>query len=388
MTNKTVRNYFHTSESMADGHPDKVCDQIADTMLDKIIGQDKNSRVACEVFAGRGYVIIGGEITTSAWVDTNNIVRDVIRDIGYTKPEYGFDYQTVAILNTIVEQSPDIARGVRKTGASNQGAGDQGMMFGYATKETKELMPLPIMTAHQLAKRLSDVRKKKILPFLRPDGKTQVSVKYENGQPKEISAIVIAAQHDPDVSMKKIRESIKKEIIKPVCGHLLTAKTSIYINNTGRFVIGGPVSDTGLTGRKTEVDTYGSACPHGGGGFSGKDPTKVDRSAAYMARYVAKNIVAAGLASKCEVQLAYAIGGIFPVGIAVNTFNTGEVDESKIIKAVEKTFDLSPAGIIRELKLLRPIYRQTSCFGHFGKNNQDFIWEKTNKVSQLLKALK
>jgi len=387
MNNFNQRNFFHTSESMCEGHPDKICDQIADTMLDEIIRKDKNSRVACEVFTGKGYVIIGGEITTSAWIDTNNIVREVIRDIGYTKPEYGFDYQTVAVLNTIVEQSPDIAMGVRKTGAKNQGAGDQGMMFGYATKETKELMPLPIMMAHKLARRLGEMRKKKILPFLRPDGKTQVSVKYVNGQPKEISAIVIAAQHDPNIGIKELRERINKEVIKPICHDYITSKTSIYINNTGRFVIGGPVSDTGLTGRKTEVDTYGSACPHGGGGFSGKDPTKVDRSAAYMARYVAKNIVAAGLASRCEMQLAYAIGGIFPVGVAIDTFGTGEVDEIKIIRAVEKTFDLSPAGIIRELKLLRPIYRKTSCFGHFGKNDPDFIWEKTDKAHILRKLL-
>lgn len=388
MKNLTKRDFFHTSESMCNGHPDKICDQIADTMLDEIIKQDKKARVACEVFTGKGYVVIGGEITTSAWVDANNIVRQVVRDIGYTKPEYGFDWQTVAVLNAIVEQSPDIARGVRTTGTKIQGAGDQGMMFGYATRETKELMPLPIMLAHKLARKLKDVREKKILPFLRPDGKTQVSVHYENGKPKELAAVVIAAQHEPNVSMKKLREAIKREVIKPICGNYLSKKTAIYINNTGRFVIGGPVSDTGLTGRKTEVDTYGSACPHGGGSFSGKDPTKVDRAGAYMARYVAKNIVAAGLADRCEIQLAYAIGGTHPVGISINTYNTSEYDENKLIQAVEMVFDLSPGGIIKELDLLKPIYRQTACFGHFGRNEKGFNWEKIDKIKELLKALK
>jgi len=388
MTDLRKRNFYHTSESVSDGHPDKICDQIADAILDEIISQDKKARVACEVFTGKGYVIIGGEITTSAWIDTNRIVREVLRDIGYNKPEYGFDFQTVAVLNAIVEQSPDIARGVKKTGEKSQGAGDQGMMFGYAAKETKELMPLPISLAHQLVKKLRDLRKNNVLPFLRPDGKSQVTVHYENGQPKEVTDIVVAAQHDPNVKMNKLRQVIRKYVIEPICQKYISSKTKIYINNTGRFVIGGPVSDTGVTGRKTQVDTYGSICPHGGGGFSGKDPTKVDRSAAYMARYVAKNIVAAGLANKCEIQLAYAIGAKYPFGVSVNTFGTGEFPEEKIVKAVRQTFDLSPGGIIKELNLLRPIYRKTSYFGHVGREEKEFLWERKDRVNKLLKNLK
>lgn len=388
MYNPNKRNFYHTSESVCDGHPDKVCDQIADAMLDEIIRQDKKARVACEVFTGKGYVIIGGEITTSAWVDTNRIIREVVRDIGYDRPEYGFDYQTVAVLNAIVEQSPDIALGVRKTGDKSQGAGDQGMMFGYATKETKELMPLPISLAHKLVQKLSQVRKNGIIPYLRPDGKSQVTVRYENGQPKELTDVVIAAQHDPNIKMINLKESIKKYVIKPVCQKYISSKTKFYINNTGRFVVGGPVSDTGVTGRKTQVDTYGSICPHGGGGFSGKDPTKVDRSAAYMARYVAKNIVAAGLTDRCEVQLAYAIGAKYPFGVSINTFGDSERAEEKIVRAVRQTFDLSPGGIIKELNLLRPIYRKTSYFGHLGREEKEFTWERKDRIGKLLKNLK
>lgn len=382
------RNYVLTSESVAEGHPDKICDQVADTMLDEILRQDKYARVACEVFTAKGYVVIGGEITTSAWVNQNNLVRDVLKDIGYIKPEYGFDYRTVAVFNTIAEQSLDIARGVKKTGTKKQGAGDQGMMIGYATKETPELMPLPILLAHRLVKRLAEVRKKGILKFLRPDGKSQVSVEYQNGTPKRLSNVVIATQHEPTIKMNVLRQAIIKEVIKPVCRKYLDKKTRFYINNTGRFVLGGPVSDSGMSGRKTEVDAYGSACAHGGGAFSGKDPTKVDRTAAYMARYICKNIVAAGLAKKCEFQLAYVIAGTYPLAISLNTFGTSEIEEKKIVEAIKKIFDLSPAGIVKQLNLLRPIYRPTACYGHFGREEKDFTWEKTDKVKELLKLLR
>lgn len=387
MTDSNKRNYVLTSESVTEGHPDKICDQIADAMLDEILKQDKYARVACEVFTAKGYVVLGGEITTKAWVDQNNLVRDVLRDIGYVKPEYGFDYRTVAVFNTIAEQSPDIACGVRKTGTKKQGAGDQGMMIGYATTETPELMPLPILLAHRLTKRLAEVRKKKILKFLRPDGKSQVSMEYENGTPKRLNNVVIAAQHEPNVKMSTLKSGIIKEVIKPVCARYLNRKTKFYINNTGRFVIGGPVSDSGMSGRKTEVDAYGSACAHGGGAWSGKDPTKVDRSAAYMARYICKNIVSAGLAKKCELQMAFVIAGTYPLAVSLNTYGTSEVEEKKIIEAVKKVFDLSPAGIIKQLNLLRPIYRQTACYGHFGRQEKDFTWEKTDKVKELLKKL-
>lgn len=382
-----MKNFLFTSESVTKGHPDKISDQISDAVLDTILKNDKFGRVGCEVSTGMGYVIVGGEITTTTWVDINKLARDVVRDIGYDKPEYGFDYHTLAVFNAIHPQSPDIALGVRKTAAKKQGAGDQGMMTGYACDETPELMPLPIMIAHKLSKRLDDARKKKILPFLRPDGKSQVTVEYKNGVSKKIHSVVIAAQHNPDIKQKKLREGIIEEVIKPVCKKYLAKKTKFYINNTGRFIIGGPVADCGVTGRKVIVDTYGGMGHVGGGCFSGKDPTKVDRSGAYMARYIAKNIVAAKLAKKCEVQIAYAIGGTKPLSVNIETFGTGKTSEEKLAKIIPKVFDLSPAGIIKELDLLRPIFQQTACYGHFGREGKDFTWERTNKVSKLIKLV-
>jgi len=379
-----MKNFFFTSESVTEGHPDKVADQISDIILDEALKKDKCSRVACEVLVGMGYAVIGGEITTSAWLDVANLARNVIKNIGYDKPEYGFDGNSVAIFNSIHEQSPDIALGVKKTASKEQGAGDQGMMIGFACSETPELMPLPIMLAHKLVKKLAEVRKNKVLPYLRPDGKSQVTIEYENNIAKRVNSIVIAAQHD-DISLEKVKEGVINEVIKPVCGEYLTKDTKFFINNTGRFVIGGPASDTGMTGRKIMVDTYGAWIPVGGGAMSGKDPTKVDRSAAYMARYIAKNVVAAGLAEKCLVRFSYVIGGIEPLEISIDTFGTAKIPEEKIAEAIPEVFDMSPGGIIIGLDLLRPIYLKTASYGHFGRTEPEFTWERTDKAEELKK---
>jgi len=378
--------YFFNSESVSEGHPDKVCDQISDAVLDAVLAVDPMSRVACETFVGRGLVVVGGEITTKAMLDIDQIVRQVVKEIGYTRPEYAFESNSCAILNGIGRQSPDIAQGV-DTG----GAGDQGIMFGYACRETEELMPLPIMLAHKLVKKLAEVRKNGTLPYLGPDGKSQVSVEYLDGRPVRVDTVVLSTQHGPEILDKsgdQITEKARKEIIdtviRPVLGkRLIDEKTRFLINPTGKFVVGGPASDTGLTGRKIIVDTYGGRAPHGGGAFSGKDPTKVDRSACYMARYIAKNVVAAGLAEECTVQLAYAIGVAEPVGVYFDTHGTGQVDEARIEAAVRKLFPMTPKGIIDTLKLRRPIYRQTASYGHFGRTEKGFEWEKTDKAEAL-----
>ncbi len=377
--------YVFTSESMTEGHPDKICDQISDAVLDEILKQDKYARVACETMSGLGFILVAGEITTSASYEPEKIVRNVLKEIGYTKPEYGFDYRSVGVLTSIHEQSPDIARGVDAKGKKGFGAGDQGMMSGYATNETKEYMPAAIVYAHKLAKKLAEVRKKKILNYLRPDGKTQVTVEFENFKPKRVQAVVIAAQHDEDVKIGKLREDIKEYVIEPVLNELLDKKTKYYINNTGRFVLGGPIADAGCTGRKIIADTYGGFTRHGGGAFSGKDPTKVDRSAAYMARYIAKNIVAAGLADRCEIQIAYAIGSRKPLSVFLDCFGTNKVPCDKIMKAIKSIFDMSPSGIIETLDLLRPIYKKTACYGHFGREEKEFTWEHTDVADELAK---
>jgi len=384
-----VANTTFTSESVSEGHPDKMADQISDAVLDAILTEDPNGRVACETMVKTGMVIIAGEITTSSWVDLEEICREVILEIGYNSSEVGFDGATCAVINAIGKQSPDIAMGVDETEDHEQGAGDQGLMFGYATNETEVLMPAPITYSHLLVKKQAMVRKSGKLPFLRPDAKSQISFKYdENGLPISIEAVVLSTQHDPDISLKDLREAVMKEIIEPVLpANWLHSDTKYFINPTGKFVIGGPVGDCGLTGRKIIVDTYGGMARHGGGAFSGKDPSKVDRSAAYAGRYVAKNIVAAGLADKCEIQISYAIGVAEPTSISIDTFGTGKIPEAEIEALVREHFELRPKGLIDMLNLKRPIYRQTAVYGHFGRTGPDFTWEKTDKADDLAKAL-
>lgn len=377
------RKYIFTSESVTEGHPDKICDRISDSILDSFLSNDPDARVAVETLTTTGVVIVAGEVTSTHKMDVQDIVRNEINDIGYNKPEYGFDGNTCSVLVSLHEQSPDISIGVTSNELREQGAGDQGLMFGFAINETPEFMPLPITLAHNLSLRLSEVRKKKELDWVRPDGKSQVSILYEDNQPKSIDTIVLSTQHSPEISQEQINEEITKFVINPVCSNWITSETKVFVNPTGRFVIGGPPGDTGLTGRKIIADTYGGMGRHGGGAFSGKDPTKVDRSACYMARYISKNIVAAGLATKCEVQLAYAIGVAKPVSIMVDTFKTSRVDEEKIEAKVKDIFDTSPAGIIRTLDLKRPIYKKTSAYGHFGRRDVDFSWEKTDKADAL-----
>lgn len=388
-----MKKHLFTSESVTEGHPDKICDAISDSILDEILKEDPDARVACETIVSTGLILIAGQITTDCYVDIPSIARKTVKEIGYTRGKYGFDSETCAVLTSIAEQSPDIAQGVdtalehRENGEDildKMGAGDQGMMFGYACNETEELMPLPISLAHELSKKLSDVRKDGTLKYLRPDGKTQVTIEYENGEPVRVENIVVSTQHSPDVELEQIEFDIKKYVIQPIVPeNMVDEETKYYVNPTGRFVIGGPMGDTGLTGRKIIVDSYGGFGRHGGGAFSGKDPSKVDRSASYAARYVAKNIVGAGLADKCEVGLAYAIGVAKPVSIYVDTFSTGTIADGEIEKLVDKHFDLRPAAIIKNLDLKKPIYKKISSYGHFGRKDLDLPWERLDKVEEL-----
>ncbi|THB68180.1 MAG: methionine adenosyltransferase [Gammaproteobacteria bacterium] len=382
-----MKNYLFTSESVSEGHPDKLSDQISDAVLDAIIAEDKNARVACETLVKTGMVVLAGEITTNANIDYEAVVRETVKEVGYNSKEMGFDWETCAVINALGKQSPDIAQGVDRETAEDQGAGDQGLMFGYASNETDVLMPAPITFAHRLVKRQAEVRKNGTLPWLRPDAKSQVTFRYEDDKPVAIDAVVLSTQHDPEVSEVQMEEGVMYEIIKPVIpDSWLSDDTKFLINPTGKFVIGGPVGDCGLTGRKIIVDTYGGMARHGGGAFSGKDPSKVDRSAAYAGRYVAKNIVAAGIADKCEIQVSYAIGVAEPTSITIDTFGTGKIDEHRITEIVRDIFDLRPYGIMNMLDLIKPIYRQTAAYGHFGRTEEIFSWERTDKVDALKDA--
>lgn len=389
MPSKNMKSgsYIFTSESVTEGHPDKICDQVSDAVLDDILAHDPKGKCCCETFTTTGLILVGGEISTKHYVDIPKIVRDTLKGIGYVDADYGIDYKSCAVMSTIDEQSGDIAQGEETEGGEHKamGAGDQGMMFGYACNETPELMPLPIMLAHRLTRKLSEARKSKEIAYLRPDGKSQVSVEYKDEKPVRVDAVVIAAQHDGNIDLKKVKEDVIEQIIKPICKDYIDENTRYYVNETGRFVQGGPHADTGLTGRKIIVDTYGGRGAHGGGCFSGKGPNKQDRSGAYMARYIAKNIVAADLASACEVQLSYAIGYPEPVSIMAETFGTGKISEENLVKIIRDNFDLTPSGIIKTLDLERPIYKKTAAYGHFGREKEGFPWEEKNKVEDLKK---